>query len=279
MPWIDDLPAELADTLSDEIKTNPTVMKYNSFAETMNGLISAASLVGDSIRVPGPDAGEEDNTAFYQKLIDKAPNLMIKPDFSNPEQSDEYYKLAGRPDESTGYTRSEDIKIDEDVENELREVLFKAGLTDSQFKKVIGQFSAAEAQRVELEQTARQEAESGLKSKWGMTVDERIAAAKNINDEFYPGRDFGSVTPKEIESLYAIHESTTGKGPQAATQEGSVGGMTPAEAKEQMAEIMSRVHDPKNNLSHGEKMALIQKRMDMGIKYLGMEGSIDPLRV
>jgi hypothetical protein len=278
MPWIDDLPAELAESLSEDIKTNPTLVQYNTLEDVLKGHIHTKSLVGSSIRIPGPDAGDDDRSAFYQKIIDNAPNLMLKPDFADPEQSAEYFKMAGRPEDSTGYTRPESATIDQEVENELRTVLFDAGLSDNQFQKVLNKFSESEVQRQEMVAAQKETAQGELKNKWGMTVDERVASAKAINEEFYPGRDFATVSPKEIESLYAIHVSTTGKGPQAATQEGSTMGMTPDEAKERMAEIMTRIHDPKSNLSHAEKMGLIQKRMDMGVKYLGMEGSIDPLR-
>jgi hypothetical protein len=203
---------------------------------------------------------------------------MMKPDLSEPEQAENFYKLAGRPDEAAGYTRPEDAKIDENVESELRDVLFEAGVSDAQFQKIINRFSAAEMERQETMQSVNDAAMSDLKAKWGLTIDERINAAQQINEEFYPGRPFSEVSPKEIESLYAIYQSTTGKGPTVALQEGSSQGMTPAEAEERADEIMRRIHDPKSNLSHEEKMKLQKKRMDMLVKYAGREGTIDSLR-
>lgn len=267
MPWIDDLPAEKAESLSDELKTNPTLAQYNSIEDILNGHIKTKSMVGSSIRIPGPDAPEEDRKTFYDKLINNAPDLMLKPNLDEPEQADEFFRMAGRPDEATKYTKPEGVSIDESVENELRNVLFEAGLTDRQYQKVIKRFGEAESQRVEMETNQREEQQAELKSKWGMVVEERIDAARKINEEYYPGRDFASVSPKEIESLYAIHTSMTGKGPQVALQEANTGGMTPEEAMERGEEMMRKAHDRTNDLTDQERSDLVRKRIKLLQKF------------
>ena len=57
MSWIDDLPAEVADSLSDDIKVNPTLNQYKSLEAALEGHIQTKSAMGHSIRIPGDEAG------------------------------------------------------------------------------------------------------------------------------------------------------------------------------------------------------------------------------
>lgn len=269
MPWIDDLPEEISDSLSEEIKTNPTLAQYNSLEEALKGHIETKSLVGSSIRIPGPDASEDDQQAFYQKLIDRDLGLMKKPDFSEPEQAKEFYDLFGKPPEATQYKLPEDAKLPVDVESEIREMALAANLNQEQFGKLALEMAGRNTQMSENIQTQYDEAMQSLKGKWGVTFDERMAAAKKANEDFYPGRDFDSLPAGDREALYAISESMTGKAAVAAGDgDGVPTGMTPTEAREQADEIMRRVHDPKSKLEHSEKMALINKRIKLLQDYV-----------
>ena len=268
MSWIDDLPTEVVDTLPDEIKTNPTLNKYNSFEEAMNGYVHAVSLVGNSIRTPGPDASETEKQDYWQKIIDKDSKIMLKPDFSDPTQSEEFYRTLGKPEEFSKYENPEGFNLDTEVEGQLRDVLYGANLTNAQYQEVVSKLSSMQDQTVENNQLVKDQAMKGLSGKWGATTDSRMMAAQKINEEFYPGRSFDGLTPNEIESLYSIHTSVTGTGPQAPGQPSPPAGMTPYEAEEQAAEIMRRVHDPKSELDHGEKMRLINKTIELKRKYI-----------
>lgn len=269
MSWIDDLPEELSDSLSDELKTNPTVQNYKSFTDFVEGAVNTKAMVGNSIRIPGEDAGQEDWSQFTQKLQSRVPGVMLKPDFSEKEQAEEFWKLAGKPEDEKGYGLPEDAKIPEPVADGLRKMAFESNLTKAQWQKFVDLFNSGETQRQENARTELETARNQLKDEWGMAFPERVEAARKINDEFYPGRDFESVSPKELKSLYSVYEATTGKGAQAATQPGGEKPMmTPAEAEEQAAEIMRRIHDTKNELSHEEKMRLINKRIKLLQTYV-----------
>lgn len=272
MPWMDDLPAEIADSLSDETKTNSTLAQYNSLEEALKGHINTKAAMGRSIRIPGEDAGETDRKQFLEKLINNAPEVMLKPDFSSPDQSQEFYRTLGLPEEFSQYNNPEDTNVNADVEAQLREVLFAANVTDSQYKKIMKSFSDMEATTKELTDQTFEDQANELKGKWGTTHEERLASAKKMNDEFYPGRDFAALSSGDIESLYNIHISVTGKGPQAPGQPEDPPGMTPTEAREQADEIMRRVHDPESKLNQLEKMALVNKRIAILRKFVpGMD--------
>jgi hypothetical protein len=269
MPWIDDLPAEIADSLSEEVKENPTLAQYNSLEEALKGHIKTKSLVGSSIRVPGPDAGEEDTQAFYQKILDKDLNLMLKPDFSEPEQAKDFYNLYGKPGDAAQYKMPEGHTLAPDVESELREMSFSAHMNQEQFQNLVTGMDGRNQQLQENTKGQYDESMESLRGKWGMAFEDRSTAAKEINKEYYPDRLFDNLTASEREALYAISESLTGKGAQVAGQgDGQVAAVTPTEAREQAEEIMRRVHDPKSDLDHSAKMALINKRIKLLQKYV-----------
>ena len=269
MPWIDDLPVEVADSLSDEVKTNPTLIQYKTLDDMLKGHIQTKSLVGSSIRVPGEDAGEKDMGEFYQKLMTKVPNLMMKPDFSEPEQASEFYNLFGKPADASNYMLPDGAKLPVDVEGEIRDMAFKSNLNQEQFQILASEMDSRNNQMVEnLEDKTSGDMES-LKGEWGLTFEDRSTAAQKMNEMFYPGRDFDLLGAAERKSLFTISESMTGKpSPVAATTDGALVKMTPAEAEERAAEIMRRIHDPKSEMDQGEKMALINKRIQLLKTYV-----------
>ena len=268
MPWIDELPAEIADTISEEYKDNPNITKYNSLDDFLKGHVNAASLVGNSIRVPGEDAGETDKQEFYQKLINHAPNLMVKPDFAEKEQSAEFWQTVGKPDDVAKYEMPEGVDLPDEVQQEMRQIAFESDFTAVQFDKWAKGMAERHNQTVEKSTTEIESQMAELKNEWGMTVDERLGAAKKMNEEFYPGRDFESLTPAEKRSLYNISVSMTGAGPQAPNVPQQGGAMTPQEARDRADEIMRRLHDPKSDLSHVEKMELVNKRINLLKKFV-----------
>jgi hypothetical protein len=125
-------------------------------------------------------------------------------------------------------------------------------------------FSDRQNQTVEMNTEMRDSDMSQLKGKWGMAHDDRINAARKIYDEHYPGRNFDVLSSADKESLYSISTSMTGKGAQAAGDAAGIPtAITPDEAITQAAEIMTRIHDPKSELSHDEKMGLQHKRIKL----------------
>lgn len=273
------LPPEILEHIPEEYRANETLNRFNDVGDLAKSYVELRSLQGRSIKIPSDDAGEQDRKEFLEKLINHAPQLMLKPDFAEGEQAQAFYRTLGRPEKPEGYQRPEGVDLNPDVEAELRQVLFDIGVSDKQFQKAMQAFAQREAQAKEAQASQIDQDTQALKGKWGVTFAERLKAAERINEQFYPGREFGRLTPHEIEALYNVHVSLTGKGPQAATQGGGEQqGMTPAEAKERAEEIMKRVHDPKSNLTHQEKLALINKRIDLLAKYAGYEKSIDSLR-
>jgi hypothetical protein len=262
------LPSEILETIAEERRENETLNRFNNVDDLAKSYIEQRSLDGQSMRIPGPDAGQDDINAFNESLLNKVSYLMHKPDFSNPEQSNEFYRSLGKPEEISGYTLPEGIQLPAEVVTEVNQMAFDNNLTDAQTQGIMKHMASMSDQTVENNQNTRIEDMEELAGKWGVTLDARMAAAKKMNDEFYPGRDFDSLGSGELQALHNIHTSVTGKGAQAPGQPGTPAGMTPQEAEDQAAEIMRRIHDPKSDLNHSEKMALQMKRIKMLETYV-----------
>lgn len=276
MPWIDQLTEEQRAALPEELRENETLNRFESLADLAKGFVETKSLVGQSIRIPSKEAGDAARQEFLNKLINNAPEVMLKPRFEEPEQSEEFYRTLGKPEAPDKYQNPENVKLEPEVETELRAVLHKANLTNAQYQKAMAEFAAMYQQAQELTQNTRKKYMDELQGKWGMTAEERFAAAEKANAEFFPGRDFKSLSPAEIEGLYNVSKSLLGKGAQAANQpSGASPKVTPAEALRRAAEI--RNNPGYWDRSNAEHQYLVEKHFEY-MKMAGYSDSLDELR-
>ena len=238
MPWTDNLNDEAREALPEELSSNEMLGRFNSIDELAKGFVETKSAMGQSIRIPHEDAGDEARSEFIEKLV-KQPEVMLRPDFTDPDQSKEYYKVLGVPDDATAYENPEGSDLPSEVEAELRPLLHEANLTPAQYKLVVAGLAKKNAEAMENITTAKTADEKALVGKWGQAYESRMAAARKVHEEFGYG-EWDSLTSEAIENLYKTSEALTGQPAQVASQptEGKPI-LTPEEAQRQAAEIMS----------------------------------------
>ena len=258
------LPTEMLEQIDEQYRADPSIQDFNNLNDLVKSTIETKAMVGNSVRRPGPDAGPEAYEAYLNKLINNDPTLMLKPDFAEKEQSHEFFRTIGLPEESAKYENPEGMKLPEDVEAEMRSLLYDAEIPQAAYTKIMQAFSDRQQQTVEMNTELHDSDMAQLKGKWGQALDDRTSAARRMNEEFYPGREFDRLNGTELEALYSISKSMTGKSAHAAGDAGGIPGqITPDEAKNQAEEIMVRIHDTTNDLTHEQRMALQHKRIDM----------------
>lgn len=275
------LPDEILEQIDETYREHSSLKDINDVAALAKSYVETKAMVGNSIRIPGKEAGEEARNEYLQKLVNNDPELMFKPDFSEQEQSQEFFRTIGLPEEFSKYENPEDMKLPADVEAEMRELLYQAKVPQAGYEKIMSAFSDRQNQANTMNEELFTNDQNSLKEKWGMATQDRLAAAKQANDEFYPGRDFDQLSAKERESLYNISSAMTGKGAQVATQEGGTpkDALTPEEANRRAEELMTRARKNKDNeLTREEVMALMKEGMDLKEKYAGYEQSLDSMR-
>ena len=94
------LPEEILEQIPEEYRGHDSLNDFNDAAALAKSYVETKAMVGNSIRVPGPDAGEEAYQEYLNKIISHDPKLMMKPDFAEAEQSHEFFRTIGLPEES-----------------------------------------------------------------------------------------------------------------------------------------------------------------------------------
>lgn len=236
--WVKSLPDAVKDW--DEVKNSDSQDKF------WGQMTNMRSRLGQSIRVPGDDAGKEDWAEFNQKLVAKVPNLMPKPDASDAERMAEVYKVMGKPEEAGKYASPEGLKfVAGDTLVALQKQAHALHLNNEQFavmaKDIEGKLSersTSATEQVEANKTA-------LKTEWGVAFDANYnASTKYLEDtnapkELREGLKAGTLTPETVKWVHSQFEATKGEGSGAASDSSTGDVITPAEAKLQISAIMN----------------------------------------
>ncbi|GAG53998.1 unnamed protein product [marine sediment metagenome] len=205
---------------------------------------------------------------------------MLKPDFTQEVQREEFYRTIGKPEKAEDYEKPEGSTLDDATEAELRELGFKHHLTKAQLKGFMQDLSGLQKQTLTNIEEARETGKQSLKDEWGMATEERTDAAFKVLEEFPDGRSTENLTPSEIKALYKVHTSLTGKGAQIHSQQDAQPShrRTPKEAKDYYESVLKRVSQNKEGLTREEQMRLTKDAMDVMVQDGGADGDINTLR-
>lgn len=248
------------DNLSDEMKGNEALANFEDVGQLAQGFIDAKAYQGASIKIPGEDAGDEDRTAFTQKLLDKVPTLMHKPDFEQAEQSVDFYRSLGMPETSDKYEIPEveipdGIEYNSDRAESFREIAHKNGLTAAQFKGVMKDVAAQDIAAAQGQQTGVTENIAAIKEKFGHAYDDNMGKINTLltktgaPDDLAAAVKKGIVGVETINWLYQMGKQMGGEGfnfddnGDPDVNRGSAT-MTPDEAKAAIAEINANKDHP-----------------------------------
>lgn len=252
--WMNELPPEL--------QSNETLKQYKSVGDLAKGLVETKAMVGNSIRIPGQDAGEDARVEFINKLKDRVPELVLRPDDNDPAS----WALFGTPESADKYDVPEGVTLPDGAEATLREVMFEANMTKRQAEAMLkGMFKRGE-EVTKVNSEAKLESEKKLRGEWGAAYDQRMAMIKKIKDQFGVDGD-----PNKLYDL--AKRMLSGEKEFAAQPETSLA-MTPAEAKRQIEEIENNPEywDKKNPM---RQQVLVKRRLELA-KWAFPEMSHDP---
>lgn len=250
------------DALPDEIKADASLANFQDMGQMAKSFIEMKSYQGNSIHVPGEDAGDEARETFIAKLLDKAPNVMLRPDFNNTEQSKEFYRTLGMPDKADGYefTPPEGKKIDNEKVNQFRALAHDMGLTKGQFTKFITAVTESDVSEAEAAEAAQKESMDALNKEWGMATSERISQALSIAertkapDQVIESIKEGKMDVEMVKWIHSLSVSIGDEGNNLGNLPPTNNGkMIPAEAQEKIDEIYNNKEHP---FHKGDKVAM-----------------------
>ncbi len=249
----------------DDLRSNAALANFKEIDSLAKSYVELKSYQGNSLHIPGEDTNEEQRAEFANKLVDKVPGVMLRPDMENPEQSKEFYLSAGMPKESTGYEAPEvevpeGVTVDKDRGEFFKEVAHEAGLTKAQYKKVMEAVTKADIESAVSTNDSHNEAVAALNKEWGSATDERRQAALNIAEKtgapeyLIEGLKTGNIPPEMVKWAYSLSVAIGGEGTNLiSNQQSKSGRLTPDEAQEKINEIYANKDHP---FHHGDTKAM-----------------------
>lgn len=238
------------EALPEEMRELPFIGKAKDLNEAINGIKNAAETMGNSLRMPGPNAGDEDVKTFTARVLEKMPGLMPVP---NPDDEEGYATVLqrlGAPADPKAYKAPDvaDFVWPEGTLEGMRAQAQKAGLTQKQFTQYAQQVGE-ELKTSTLNRSQTLDANmAAIKQEWGQAFDQRQQQITQFLDSSKAPEGLrdavknGTADPDTLRWLHATAVAKAGEKPEGADQ-GSPGGEpgapTPEEAKAQIQEIFN----------------------------------------
>lgn len=264
------------DSLPEDLRSNESLANFKDVGSLAKSFVEMKSMQGSSIRIPSKEASDEDRKAFNEKLIGQMPSLMLKPDFEKAEQSNEFYRTLGMPEESNGYEmpKVEGIEMPEERGAALSKIAHEAGLTKGQFNKVMEAALQLDVVAAEAQTTALKEEATALHTEWGMAFDERknmvTAVAKHTGapDRLIAAIEADEAGVETMQWLLKMSAFVKGEGVNIANQnegdpDGGDGKMTPSEARGMISDIQANKKHPYWNQNDPAHTDALKKMVEL----------------
>jgi hypothetical protein len=254
--WRSSLPEDIRSS-----KVFDNVADVNSLAKQF---MDAQSHIGNSIRIPGEDAGQEALDAFHAKLMNKNIGLMAKPE--SPEDYAKVFESMGKPVDSKGYVNPEGV---EGYDN-LRELALSANMTNKQFESMVNSVAGLDAAALENTQAAQKESRGVIEKEWGAAFDQNstqaiaLLEATGAPESLVALAKEGNIDGDSLKWFHALSQKLSGG--EGSTAVGDVGHsqvMTPTEAASQLHEMMSNKESPYWNTSDRRHKEFQDKAMGL----------------
>lgn len=254
--------AEWKETLPEGFADAPFFKAAETPEAALQDIQNAAAHMGNSIRIPSEDAGEDDMNAFYAKVLEKAPNLMPKPTDDN---MDSVFQALGRPENVEGYKYEppEGRELPDDYAS-FATIAHEAGLSQTQFNQMLGKIMENEWQSADIAETEQAAAMKELSKEWGVAYDQNLSHVKNflrLTDAPEGIVDLiseGAMSPTEIKWLHSIATQTKAPKELVDIESDQKAALTPEEARARIQELLNAGQDgPYFNAAHpGHKDAM-----------------------
>lgn len=256
--WRDNLPEELKGH-----KGLADVKDVNGLAQQF---LDGQTALGTSIRIPGPEAGEDAWKAFHTKLTDKVPNLIPTPDQDNEEVMSALYNKMGRPESADKYQHPEGF--DATKMGDFAAAAHELGMSNKQYLGLVTKLQTFTTTQQEAASEAFMTGIRELKQEWGITYEDNLqligsvmkgTEAPPMLQEMAADGKLDAATQKW---LHNIGKQLGTEGINFTKDEFSTR-VTPAEAKARVAEIMGDRSGPYWDATHPQHRDYVQRVVDL----------------
>lgn len=254
---------------ASDLINNPALADFKDLNSLAKAFVDTKAMVGQSIRVPSADAGDEDRKKFYEALQEKVPDLIPKPDVTDEAAMSALMASLGKPNEAGEYEfpEIEGLKLPEEREAFLRDAALKSNLTKKQFKQLSEIMLSADAQSITAQKERQQEELKGLMNEWGAAFDSKYESVIKVAEK--SGMPESMVTQLRektagvdtVKWLDGLVKAVGSEDFQIHTQPRGNGGITPAEARERASELRNKAQEM--NVSDPAYSSILKKIVEM----------------
>lgn len=255
------------DTLPDNLKSAPFFKPDKTPEQIIADLENAAGHLGNSIRIPGPDATDEQRKEFLAKAVEKLPGIMPVPE--DDADVETVLEKLGRPKQATDYKLPEGVKP-EDLGEGFMADAWGLGLTQKQFTALVNKQVASRQAAQEGAEAFSKETQAALQAEWGAATEDRLSDVRAyLNTEGAPegmkqAFESGQMDQNTVKWLYSVVEATTEKSQLQEQASGREGRLTPLEAREQAQEIWQKLYEmPPTDPRRPELLAKRRRLVEM----------------
>lgn len=254
------------DELPEEIRNHTSLEDIKDINGLANSYVNAQKMLGTSIRIPGPDAGDEAIQEFHSKLSEKVPGLIPTPDPDNAEQMSALYDRMGRPKEAIGYEHPEGV--DPTQMADFAALAHGLGLTKAQYKGMLSELVKHTQTKQETTDANFQADIRKLKQEWGIVYDDNIQLVQSVMkgtgapSEFMEMAADNKLPPDTLRWLYNIGKQLGTEGINFQKDETTTR-LAPAEARARANEIMADRNGPYWDGGHPQHKEYVQRVVDL----------------
>ena len=246
------------------------VTEAPDFSTFVKNAVELKAYQGDSLRIPGPEASDDDRVAFHTKLAERVPGVYYMPDASDPAQIKALQRKLGAPEDGNGYTFTppEGGDLDEAMTAQYRNWANDLDMTQAQADGIYKKFNEYQLAAVGAIKGTHNEAISGLKAEWGVTFPDKVKKIDHLVSKYENTEGFraelaaGNVPPHILKMFSQMADGLLGEGMQmVGTGEGTQpSGVTPDEAKARAAEV--RTHPAFLDDHHPQHAEMVAKHLE-----------------
>lgn len=255
-------PDDWRSIFSEANRNSPSLQDVPDADTFLKNYEHTKAMVGNSIRLPTDDAGQEAIDKVVSKILENGNiPLMKKPDLENPEALAEVYKALGRPDEASGYTVPEDI--DGEMFGSLSETALELGLTKKQYEGMAQALGQQQMSQFEQHESGRKQGIDQLRGEWGPAFEQKIGRGAQVAEALGAPQALidalkdGSANAEAIRFMDNVATQLGKEGSQIANQIGQVTEDTVAELHERRQNVFDRLTGER--LSPTEKKQLQER--------------------
>jgi len=254
------------DNLPEAIRDHASLKDIKDVGALGQSYIDAQATMGTSIRIPGPEAGDDALKAFHTKLMDKVPGLIPTPNRENEDQMNALFKSMGRPDDATGYQHPEGVDATQMVE--FAALAHGLGLTGNQYTKMVGALNEFTTEKAEAANDAFVVAQRALKQEWGIVYEDNLQLVNSVMKGTDAPKEMmelaanGKLAPEATKWLYNIGIQLGTEGINF-TKDETTTRLSPSEAKARSAEIVNDSKGPYWDAGHPQHQEYIQRVVDL----------------